>query len=188
MSAAIKKHIEENKARWYAPKDFNYAALDKTATTLHFVAYPAATPPPGTKPTNHWVIFIEIAQASPIASIRIDPTPGDGVNLTIALSQKPYSVTSHFVHEVKAPVGSNTTAAALLQLLISNNRDWYQFTDTGEGCRFWIKTIAEDQYKASKISKTDYDKLSTDIALYFKDKTSPGEGRPIEAGKFTKPK
>lgn len=95
--------------------------------------------------TNHWAIHCAISQDH--QSLELDPSPS-GPNLSIVpivtrRTAFTYSPDNDVVKTVRLDITPNLdlTFGRFVALLVEKGYDRYQFTSTGQGCRFWISNL-----------------------------------------------
>ncbi|KAL2222871.1 hypothetical protein M432DRAFT_665527 [Thermoascus aurantiacus ATCC 26904] len=95
--------------------------------------------------TNHWALHCAISQDH--QSLELDPSPS-GPNLSIVpivtrRTAFTYSPDNDVVKTVRLDITPNLdlTFGRFVALLVEKGYDRYQFTSTGQGCRFWISNL-----------------------------------------------
>ncbi|KAI9758726.1 MAG: hypothetical protein M4579_002901 [Chaenotheca gracillima] len=137
----------------------------------------------GNPPTNHWAAFLQLSEAS---SVRLDMAPGygsDGLRGKIELASKEYVSTRNAIKTLSFALEIPTTVKAILDIIVSNGRDKYMFTEEEEGCRFWIWTLLSDLEAAGIVSKGSADATLEAVSYYWR--TPQGtDANPLKEGRF----
>nr|POF16435.1 hypothetical protein CFP56_23953 [Quercus suber] len=88
--------------------------------------------------TNHWTLFCAIDTDK---SIRLDPSPsGPNMAMVLMAAYKRYEYTDAAAKVVKLNT-SDLTVQGFLDLLIAAKYDRYQFSASGQGCRYWTSSV-----------------------------------------------
>jgi hypothetical protein len=182
---ATQEYIKGN-GRWLASGNFNYDLLKAPVTKIHLCAIPILPfCMPGVSPINHWNVCFEFAESG--SSLRLDPTQGIdlGLHLILEIIQAPHL--KSVAHKLSITLPEGTMLNTLLNIIIKRGRDRYQFTDAGEGCRYWIMTLIEDLHSEELVSSDDKGTAAQDLAKYWKHPQGSGsEPNPIVQGSFNK--
>lgn len=102
---------------------------------------------------------------------------------------KSYEVSTKITHKVTIAVPSGVTVANIFDLIIKNHRDIYVFAPVGEGCRFWLWTLAGDLAAAGIISSAHAHAVQTALGKYWPYPTGTAAvDRPMAKGKFPEAK
>ncbi|KAF8833383.1 hypothetical protein BDN67DRAFT_992850 [Paxillus ammoniavirescens] len=165
---------------------FQYPALSKEVAQFHFVAHENIDNEgdgDGIKPTNHWSLFLTINGSS---SVRVEVAPDDlGKPGMVLIESKKYDVTTKITKKVSINAPRGLTVAGIFNLIIQKKRDCYIFAPVGEGCRFWLYTLAGDFVGAKLISKADAENVSSILTKYWPYPTgTPPVDRPMAIGQF----
>lgn len=180
----VKAHILNVDGNW-GTSGFRASALTDVVQKVHFCAHTNAdnSGADGQPATNHWSLFMEI---SPARSVRIDISPGEPHKPgMIIIDIKTYSVTQKNVYDGYYVVPQGTTVGTILELIIRKGRDRYIFSAVGEGCRYWLKTLAWDMAEAHLLSSEAAQEISNALAYYWKyPKNSGYEPRAMATGTF----
>ena len=116
-----------------------YACADAPTKTMMQAQDSTAscTDPPDSK-TNHWVLSCATSSSS---SVCIDPSPGwPNMSIAILVTEEPYQYNLSASKALRI-VTDGLTVGALLQLIADSKYDKYQFTETAQGCRYWIHSV-----------------------------------------------
>lgn len=90
--------------------------------------------------TNHWVIYFAV---SPTQSIRIDPSPtGANNSLDLIVTTKNYAYTENAVKNASFTPAPGLTVGQVIDHIVNSRYDKYQFSAGGQGCRYWVYSIA----------------------------------------------
>lgn len=144
----VKNHIT-NSDDW-GLSQLRLADLSKPVTYLHFAAHAnvdnAGDHAAGEKvsPTNHWSLSLDTGLG---ATVQVDAVPNDLGKLGMIILESrnsPFSGEDDIIHAVSIETPKEVTVASLLHHMISEDRDQYVFVRMGEGCRFWLYTLAQD--------------------------------------------
>lgn len=142
-------------------------SLDAAVLTISFASYlnEENAGEEGLTPTNHWSIFLKIEENQ---SVRIDAVPNSpGEPAMIIVDTLICAMTDDVVHVVAATTTTRTTVAEILNLIIAKRRHNYVFSPVGEGCRFWLYTLAQDLSEAKIISQDDANAARHDLQHYW---------------------
>lgn len=188
MSDPVLSHIMNADGNWGTSRFIQPSAtLAKTVSRIYFAAhsnqYNAGSD--GMPPTNHWSMFLQTGQHE---SVRVEVAPGEpGRPGMILLETKQYSVTNNTTRVEPAAVPEDTTVATIFSLIISKKRDNYVFAPVGEGCRFWLATVAADLADAGIIASGNADRIRDSLTKYWPypiDSGLPIDDRPMSEGRF----
>ncbi|KAI0070575.1 hypothetical protein K474DRAFT_1669921 [Panus rudis PR-1116 ss-1] len=186
LIASIRAHIMNTDGNWGTSK-FRQGTLTSPVVALHFVAHTNEGNVGGEKgapPTNHWTLFLELDDHR--SSVRVEVAPNDpGQPGMVFLENKRYAFTVNTSHKVSAQAPSGTTVASVLKVIIDRGRDRYIFQPIGEGCRFWLFTLASDLAEVGILPAAAEAEVKAAIPFYWPDGASgtPVE-RPMVAGTF----
>ncbi len=193
--ASVSKHISNTEANW-GTSHFKLASLSSQVTTLSFVAHAnpdnAGDPGLGLPPTNHWSFALGLVDSDEpncksFVSVDVLPNePGEPGMLCL----ENIDALDDAIHKVSfdLSVSSGTThvtVADVLAVLIARKRDHYTCHAVGEGCRFWLQTVASDFAEEGVIPGDVADVVRADLEFYW---PWPEGSRPvlreIKAGVF----
>ncbi|EJF64981.1 hypothetical protein DICSQDRAFT_144699 [Dichomitus squalens LYAD-421 SS1] len=134
-------------------------------------------------PTNHWSMFLETSSTS---SVRVEVVPGcAGSPGMVVLETKGYATTERASRTETAVSSPGMTVSNILSVIISKKRDRYIFHPVGEGCCFWLATLAVDLADAGVISSADAARIRNSLAMYWPfNNRLPAEQRPMSEGQF----
>ena len=174
----------------FIPSSLEAQVAERKITAIYATAYPgkpvdAATGDKSPK-TNHWVFFCAINEQQ---SVRIDPTPsGPNQSLVCAVSLKEYIHTNEAV-KIERLVTKDLTIKAFIDLIKVKKYDKYQFTNGGQGCRYWVYTIINMLKSEGHLSNdTEFHDAIDAIKKTWKGKGDPPltgeEATPIVKGSF----
>lgn len=118
----------------------------------HIIACPHAQVPVGTtKRTNHWCFYLSTSETTCVA---LDCQPSHTVASSVLVGgSKAYVILS----ELSAPAGSDALlefavavdvraglrVGDVVDVLVENGRERYEFDADGVGCRFWVTGVLE---------------------------------------------
>ncbi|KZT18643.1 hypothetical protein NEOLEDRAFT_1143115 [Neolentinus lepideus HHB14362 ss-1] len=161
------------------------ASLDATVSSVTFVSHLNVdnAGDGDLPPTNHWSMFLEIGAST---SVHVDAVPNDpGEPAMIVVETKSSDVTQDASHTVVATAAAGTTIANILSLILTLKRDKYVFAPVGEGCRFWLYTLAQDLAGAEIISQDDANMARNDLQYYWPSPVgTPARYRAFNKGTF----
>lgn len=89
--------------------------------------------------TNHWVLHLAISETE---AIRLDPSPDGKGQLVLIVSRKGYVISRNAIKTVQLNTAEKLTVGNVLNYLGSSNYTSYQFSESGQGCRYWIYSVA----------------------------------------------
>jgi hypothetical protein len=87
--------------------------------------------------TNHWVLYLAISQAE---SIQLDPSP-DGQNKLIIIVTRKQRLVSENVKVIQLSPVEDLTVGNVLEYLITSKHTQFQFSNGGQGCRYWVYSV-----------------------------------------------
>lgn len=170
----------------FATKSLEESDLDEIVKGIHLTGYLVSNDlefEQDCNPTNHWTMFLELDREK---SVKVDMTPtytdGELTGL-ILLESKDCVMTNKSVKSITFSPKDELRVKNVMEVIMSNGRDRYIFTDEGEGCRFWVCTVIKDLEAAEEISKGSAVVAVRTLSCYW---ASPSEGthREMEAGEF----
>ncbi|RDL33154.1 Uncharacterized protein BP5553_08593 [Venustampulla echinocandica] len=132
----------------YIPKPLANTAPSQVITAIYFCAYaptgvsgPAeSSPSSSAKLTNHWVIYFAISSTH---SIRFDPSPtGQNSSLDLIITSKHYAFTENAAKVSHLTPAAGLTVGQVIDHIVNSKYDQYQFSFSGQGCRYWVYSIA----------------------------------------------
>ncbi|KAL1711068.1 hypothetical protein EV121DRAFT_285015 [Schizophyllum commune] len=193
MAIAVADRIFDVDGNW-GTRSFRKASLASAVTALHFVAHAnyENLGGDGQAPTNHWTLLL---QTDAHSGVRLDVSPGDIGRPGMLILEDVTSATSDSladlsfpdqrIHVVSVPTAQETTVERIFALIIQKNRDDYVFAPVGEGCRFWLKTFAQDLADESIIPLEDAERARDALPKYYPypPGTAPVD-RPMAEGRF----
>ncbi|KZV63279.1 hypothetical protein PENSPDRAFT_590088 [Peniophora sp. CONT] len=177
---------------WYT-RSVSPSFLDTPVLSVRFIGHLSpqnAGGDLGEAPTNHWTMSLITSQED---SVNLDILPPDinkpaVIMLTAINKESTWKPENDSVRIVSADTiaEGGTTIGGILGLIMSLNRDKYQYHESGEGCRFWMKTVAGDLAAAGVISADRAEEVAADIGYYWPDPVTDMQRvlRPISAGTF----
>lgn len=160
--------------------------LDLSVVSIHICAYENEKnegDEDGNSPTNHWAIFLEISEKH---SVRLDMAPGygdDGRRGKIQVASKTYQVTAHAIRTLAFETVDGTTVRTITNLISSNKRQKYTFSEEFEGCRFWVFTIISDLEGAGLLNPGS-GQLALEAVSYYWRSPDGQEFRDVKQGAF----
>ena len=165
---------------------FQFADLSKEVAQFNFVAHENVDNEgdgPGIPPTNHWSLFLTIDAGS---SVRTEVAPDDpGKPGMVIIESKKYDASTKITKKVSINVPKGRTVADIFNLIIQKKRDYYIFAPVGEGCRFWLHTLAGDFAGVNLVSNADANNVSSALRKYWPYPTgTPPVDRPMAEGQF----
>lgn len=189
----VAKHITSSDD-WGIAK-FKLSNLSEIVTHFHFVAHEnpsnsgeiVSGSGEELPPTNHWSLFLTL-NSSKASSVRVEVTPNEfGKPGMVVVESKGYALTNKSTKTVSDFAPQNMTVAKVFNLIIQKKRDYYIFAPVGEGCRFWLYTIAFDFLRACFISVDKALEAQTALSMYWPtpEGTAPID-RPMARGEFPK--
>lgn len=102
---------------------------------------PTAIDPSGSsaiEKTNHWVLHLAI---SPTEAIQLDPSPNSENTMTLIVSRKDNVCAHNAIQAVRLDCVEDLTAGAIVEYLRSKKYIQYEFSSTGQGCRYWLSSL-----------------------------------------------
>ncbi|KAK2752449.1 hypothetical protein FQN54_008111 [Arachnomyces sp. PD_36] len=126
----------------YIPPSQKPQILSSPLLSLQAIAH---TSPPTNPTTNHWSLYV----TTPSSLINIDclpsytyPSPnlrgGSKANLIIsALSALPEDAIK--IYTLCVAENRNLTVGDVLDVIVRNGREKYEFNEMGTGCRMWVR-------------------------------------------------
>jgi len=179
------KDYIEGSGKWLAFGDFDFDKLQEPISKIHLCAVQSVPfCPPGVTPTNHWNACFELAKTS--SSVRLDPSPGGDLGMTLILEALPGPHIDYPAHTVSIAVPKAVTLEKLLNVIVENKRDRYRFTELAEGCRYWLTVLVDDLNAHELISAEDKEIANRELAQFWK--SPPGSGfspKAVVQGTFT---
>ena len=184
----IKKHITSSDD-WGISK-FKLSSLSTTVEQFHFVAHENPSNLGDTldgkqlPPTNHWSLFLS-ASGSSVRVVVVPNEPGEpGM---VLVENKGYDVTRKSMKTVSIPAPKGITVADIFNLIIKKKRDYYIFAPVGEGCRFWLHTIAGDFTGDNFIGLANALEVQSALVMYWPfPRGTAAIARPMAKGQFPK--
>ncbi|TBU26204.1 hypothetical protein BD311DRAFT_456859 [Dichomitus squalens] len=186
MTDSVYSHIMNTDGNWGTSRFKSpVATLALPVSRIHFAAHENSedTGSDNMPPTNHWSMYLE---TGPNSSVHVDVVPGEvGRPGMVMLETKGYITTNHASRVETAANSTGMTVSDILSLIIAKNRDRYIFARVGEGCRFWLATLAVDFTEAGIISSADATRIRKSLAMYWPSKAHlSAEQRPMSEGRF----
>lgn len=184
LIASVSKHINNSEGNW-GTSHFKLATLSSQVTILSFVAHAnpdnAGDPSLGLPPTNHWSLVLGLADSSSVAIDVLPSEPG-----MLCLENIVDGGPTDGIHKVSSEVSSEMTVADVLAVIIARKRDNYTCHAVGEGCRFWLQTVASDFVETGLITNSVAQTVRRDLEFYWPyPKTEKPVLREIKAGVFS---
>lgn len=184
MVDALKAHIMDVDGNWGTSR-FEVAHLDLPVTHIHVIAHENQDNlgSDGYPPTNHWSMYLQTDQNR---SVHVDTAPGDvGRPGMIVLEDERCALPNERTHQVSWTVPEGTSIATILKVLHDNRRDHYVYAPIGEGCRFWLHTVAADFAEAGVAPREKAEEVQSAVRHYWPYPTgsSPCE-REMLKGRF----
>lgn len=172
----------------FDPDRLSTGDLSKAVIAVHLVAYENIKnkgDEDGNAPTNHWCTFFETADHQ---SVRLDMAPGygsDGLRGKVEVSSKRYDCTKNHVKKITIPASLGLTAQKIIDLVVRNGRQKYQFTPEWEGCRYWNYVLISDLEAAGYIAQGNARAALAVLSFYWKFPPGSGsEARRVQQGTF----
>ncbi|KAA1478304.1 hypothetical protein DENSPDRAFT_663723 [Dentipellis sp. KUC8613] len=170
---------------------FTTADLAARVSSIHFVAHenPTNEGDGGLPPTNHWTISLELEpEAAPARGVWVDMAPDmpDAPGMVV-LDSSPHTAPPDAIHIVHARVTAPViTVSDVLSVLLAQRRDVYVYAPVGEGCRFWVQTLAGDfaAWTPGLISQADAEAVRRDVRLYWPSPGGEPQPRVMNRGTF----
>ena len=187
----IKKHITSSDD-WGISK-FKLSNLSSIVKQFHFVAHEnpfnLGDKVNGEQlpPTNHWSILLTLSTWD-LSSVEVEVTPNEpGEPGMVVVESKDYVFTGNYTKTVSVDASEGITVADVLNLIIQKKRDYYIFAPDGEGCRFWLYTIADDFAGANFIGSINALEVQSALVMYWPTpKGTAAMARPMANGQFFK--
>ena len=185
----VKKHITSSDD-WGISK-FKLSNLSKIVKQFQFVAHENPSNS-GDKvnaeqlpPTNHWSILLTV-NTTEISSVQVEVVPNEpGEPGMVVVESMDYAFNSNYTKTVSVDAPEGITVADVLNLIIQKKRDHYIFAPVGEGCRFWLYSIADDFVDASFISSAIVHEVQSALVMYWPTpKGTAAITRPMAKGRF----
>ena len=180
-----------NKTIKWIPASDEAAQGDKKITSVSFVADAIVNqlkpgPVDETTPlTNHWLIFLVIADNK---FIQVDAIPmPPGMNMTVMCTAKPRSVLSDANKSISAAITGDFTVKKFFDMLTEHKYDQYKFTEHGTGCRYWVYCVAELLRKQDMIDEADFQNIEDALEKVWQGSVpvAPGNQTTLDSGKGT---
>ncbi|KAF3764148.1 hypothetical protein M406DRAFT_330499 [Cryphonectria parasitica EP155] len=109
----------------------------------------------------------------------------DGLRGKVKISSKRYSYTQNHVKKITMPASLGLTVQKIVNLVMHNGRQKYQFTPEWEGCRYWNYVVISDLEAAGYISKGNAKSVLAALSLYWRYPAGSGqEPRKVKEGTF----
>ena len=167
----VNKHIT-NSDNWGISK-FKLSNLSAIVKQFHFVAHENPSNS-GDKvngeqfpPTNHWSLLLTLSTS---VGVEVDITPNEpGEPGMVVIESKDYALTSNYTKTVSVDAAEGITVADVFNLIMQKKRDCYIFAPVGEGCRFWLYTIADDFAGANFIDSANALEVQSALGQLLKE-------------------
>ena len=105
----------------------------------------------------------------------------------VLVESKEYDVTQKNTKIVSFDAPEGITVTNVFNLIIQKKRDYYVFAPIGEGCRFWLYTIADDFARANFISSANAREVQSALVAYWPfPQGTAAIARPLAKGQFPK--
>ncbi|RDW93654.1 uncharacterized protein DSM5745_00976 [Aspergillus mulundensis] len=170
----------------YEDDDFNPADLEAPVEYIHICGYKNeknAGDEDGNPPTNHWATFLQISERE---SVRLDMAPGygsDGQRGKINIASKTYVCSHNAIKALTFPLRAQATVRTIIDIINSNGRDRYNFTEEWEGCRFWMSTFISDLEGSGLVAPGSANATWDAVNLYWRYPDG-SERREVKHGTF----
>lgn len=184
---SVKSHILDSDDYW-GTSGFRWSDLALPVTSIHFCAHSNDdnSGGDGQPPTNHWSMYLETSASSAVHIDIIANYPHD-IPAMVALASSSLSHDHESVHVVSCPLPLGTTVESILGAIIDKKRDHYCYNPVGEGCRFWLTTLANDFMRSGLFGGDIGEALRRDLGMYWASPKGSGcAPRAIAAGRFFK--
>ena len=191
----VNKHITSSDD-WGISK-FKLSNLSAIVKQFHFVAHENPSNS-GDKvngeqlpPTNHWSLLLTLTSpklSSNALAVEVDVTPSEpGEPGMVVVESRSYAFNSNYTKTVSVDAAECITVADIFNLIIQKKRDRYIFAPVGEGCRFWLYTIADDFAGANFIDSANALAVQSALVMYWPTpKGTASVARPMANGQFFK--
>lgn len=122
------------------------------------------------------------------SSVRVEVAPNEpGEPGMVLVESKGYEVTLKSTKTVSIHAPEGITVADIFNLIIQKKRDYYIFAPVGEGCRFWLYTIAGDFAGTNFIGSANALEIQSALVMYWPSpKGTAATARPMAKGQFPK--
>jgi len=183
---SLRKHMQNSDGNWGASL-FDMSYLASPIASIQFTAHSnvdnAGDEVLKLPPTNHWSLLL-FPDNTTESAVHLDMTPNEpGEPGMLIIEHLPYGSELDSIHAVSC--STKATVASILQVLVNKKRDNYIFAPVGEGCRFWLSTIADDFVRSDLISSTDSEFVKQALGRYWPyPPGSESEERHMEEGTF----
>jgi hypothetical protein len=149
-------------------KLFRQDDRELAAQSISIVGYPVD--PSVASGVLHWHLFLSL-QGGHHVSVDMPPVGADG--RTGVLIMRSLEGTSDGGEPVakfsREAEQSDTTAQAVLDLLIARGRNKYRYTDDGSGCRYWCEVVLGDLEEMGLVAKGSGAEFATLVEERSKD-------------------
>ncbi|KZT08505.1 uncharacterized protein LAESUDRAFT_736010 [Laetiporus sulphureus 93-53] len=144
---------------------------------IHFIAHQNLHNDPscdGQPPTNHWTLFLQTIVPGEVGR------PG-----MVVREDETCKFTDDHIYKVSTEAACGITVENILTVIIKHKRDNYIFAPIGEGCGYWLHTLALDLANASIISTSAANEARVALTKYwpYLPGTAPQE-RAMAVGRF----
>jgi hypothetical protein len=85
----------------------------------------------------------------------------------VIVESKGYAFTNKNTKTVSVDAPEGITVADIFRVIIQKKRDYYIFAPIGEGCRFWLHTIAGDFTNANFITSAFALEVQSALVMYW---------------------
>jgi len=114
-------------------------------------------------PTNHWSLLL-FPDNTIESAVHLDMAPNEPGEPGMLIIEHLHASELDSIYAVSC--STKATAASILQVLVNKKRDNYIFAPVGEGCRFWLSTMADDFVQSDLISSTDSELVKQALGRY----------------------
>jgi hypothetical protein len=166
--------------------NFDNGDLSKPVIAIHACGYVNENnlgDEDGNPPTNHWAMFLELPG---LQSVGLDMIPGygsDGLRGKLEIASKKYQLTENAIRTISFPVAQGITVQRIVDVIATNKRQKYNFTEEMEGCRFWVYTIISDFEGAGIVDHGSGASALDAVSQYWRNPEGH-EAREVKQGHF----
>ncbi|KAK6517981.1 hypothetical protein TWF506_005149 [Arthrobotrys conoides] len=134
---------------------------------------------------NHWYIYFEVEERFVRLNMSAAWVPGQPGRKKgkLIVDSVDYNALTSGVRRESFYIRGQPTVGDLLDLVQQNRREYYVYTDTGQGCRHWCRTVLDDFLEAGVIKRKEYSKGVAALQNLW-NASGNGTPREIQRGVF----